>query len=232
MTIEESKNLLKTKGYTSFNLKDFNQKYYDYLLPFKCNEESNLKEYIKGLRADYIGCNHQKDTYKTFAEAEIDKKEMIKNLSESNVFSQIYYQYHFSPIFQKVMGYELGDQSYYKGIISDITKYYFDLDESIEISCPSNLTYYDNDCMLAKHSDGTASGRICAMLIYLNESYDYNDGGILTLDGEYSVLPIFGNVAFIDLNKFDIAHEVSKVTGGIGRYAILSFIKRKEDEFK
>jgi len=43
MTTEESKIFLKEKGYTSFNLKDFNLDYYNLLLPFKCNEKKKLK---------------------------------------------------------------------------------------------------------------------------------------------------------------------------------------------
>jgi len=236
MTIEESKNLLKTKGYTSFNLKDFNQEYYDYFLPFKCNEESNLKEHIKGLRADYVGMNLQKDSYKTFSEAEIEKEELLqivkgKKEGENN-FSQIYYQFHFRAVFEKLMGFDGGSTPPYAKIISNITKQFFDIDDSVELSATTNITYYDKECMLASHSDGTGTGRICAVLIYLNETYDYNDGGILVLGNEYKVLPVFGNVAIIDLQSFDILHEVTKVTGGLGRFALLSFVKRKEDEFK
>lgn len=234
MIIEEAKNLLKTKGYTSFNLKDFNSEYYDYLLPFKCNEQSNLKQHIKGLRADYPGCNYQKDTYKTFEEAEAEKNQMIKNLSkyETGHFSQIYYQSSFNPIFEKFTGIDSGNNPMYNHIISNITKHFFDLDESIKLGAPTTITYYDKECMLARHSDGTGTGRVCAMLIYLNEEYDENDGGILVLGNEYRVLPVFGNVAIIDLQSFDILHEVTKVTGGLGRFALLSFVKRKEDEFK
>lgn len=236
MTIEESKSLLKTIGYTSFNLKDFNEEYYDYFLPFKCNEESNLKEHIKGLRADYPGRNLQKDLYKTFAEAEIEKEELLQNVNGKNEgennFSQIYYQFHFLTIFEKIIGVDSGDTPPYTQIISSIIKQFFDIDESVELSCVTNITYYDKECMLNRHSDGTNTGRICAILIYLNETYDYNDGGILVLGNEYKVLPVFGNVAIIDLKSFDILHEVTKVTGGLGRFALLSFVKLKEDEFK
>jgi hypothetical protein len=68
-------------------------------------------------------------------------------------------------------------------------------------------------------------------LIYLNEEYDENNGGYLVLNNTEKVIPTFGRVAIIDLQTFDIPHMVTKVTGGMGRYAMLSFIKRKEDEF-
>lgn len=236
MTIEESKIFLKEKGYTSFNLKDFNLDYYNLLLPFKCNETHNLKKELKGLRASYIRNNINKDSYNSFEEAEFEKNELIKNMDniDSKIlgFHQIYYQMHLGQVFHNVTGESNEFNPFYKKIISDITRYYFDIDESIELlSASTYLTYYDKGCVLDNHSDGTGTGRICALLIYLNEDYDKNDGGILVLENEYNVLPIFGNVAIIDLQSYDIQHAVSKVTGGIGRYAILSFVKAKENEF-
>lgn len=236
MTIEESKIFLKEKGYTSFNLKNFNLDYYNLLLPFKCNETHNLKKELKGLRAHYSKNNINKDSYNSFEEAEFEKTELVKNMDnidpKSLGFHQIYYQYHFGPVFHNVTGKSPDFNPFYKKIISDIIRYYFDIDESIELTSASTyLTYYDNGCVLDNHSDGTGTGRICALLIYLNEDYKKDDGGILILENEYDVLPIFGNVAIIDLQSYDIQHAVSKVTGGIGRYAILSFVKTKENEF-
>jgi hypothetical protein len=69
------------------------------------------------------------------------------------------------------------------------------------------------------------------MLIYLNEDYDAQDGGYLVLNNTEKVIPTFGRVAIIDLQTFDIPHMVTKVTGGIGRYALLSFVKPAENEF-
>ena len=91
-------------------------------------------------------------------------------------------------------------------------------------------TYYNDGCVLKNHSDGTGTGRICALLIYLNEEYDENDGGILILNNEEKVIPTFGKVAIIDLQSFDTPHMVTKVTGGLGRFALLTFVKKKEDE--
>jgi hypothetical protein len=241
MTIEESKNLLKTKGYTSFNLKDFNEDYYNKLLPFKCNESNNLKKFLNGLRADGDAgkINVQKDDYNSFEEAEAEKNKLVEkyfsNKKEKSAgFAQIYYQNHFNRIFENVTGNPLESSSsnYYKNMIDEITRYYFDLDESIKLDKPTSATYYDVDCVLAKHSDGTGTGRICAMLIYLNEEYDTNDGGLLILDEYYTVVPLFGNIAIIDLQSFDVKHEVTKVTGGLGRFALLSFIKIHDDSVK
>ena len=49
-------------------------------------------------------------------------------------------------------------------------KYFYDYPESQEYSTITNFTYYDVGCKLDNHSDGTGTGRICALLIYLNEN--------------------------------------------------------------
>lgn len=237
-SIETSKIFLKENGYTSFNLKDFNEEYYNLLLPFKCNEDTNLKREIKGVRATYLKNSVNNDSHTTFNEAKLEKEKIVQEMNDTGMtpeklgFHQIYYQYHFGRVFENITRQPFDDNPFYKKIISDIVRYYFDIDESVELLLPSTyLTYYDKDCVLANHSDGTGTGRVCSLLIYLNETYDENDGGILFLQKNYSVLPVFGNVALIDLQSHDIQHQVTKVTGGIGRYAILSFVKTKENEF-
>ena len=42
------------------------------------------------------------------------------------------------------------------------------------------LTYYDNGCKLQNHSDGTGTGRVCALLIYLNETYNISFWKLIT----------------------------------------------------
>jgi Rps23 Pro-64 3,4-dihydroxylase Tpa1-like proline 4-hydroxylase len=244
MTLDESKNLLKTKGYTHFDLKDFNKEHYDTLLPFKCNETKNLKRLIKGVRADIAGSNNLPEfkirvskEFDTIEEAIDVKEEILKNHLENkkkeeypkNGFGQVYYQSSFGGIFSKVTN-DDGDANWqlYLDIVNDIVKYYYDLDESVTFDYITSATYYDNGCFLTKHSDGTGTGRICALLIYLNEEYNENDGGILILNNEEKIIPTFGKFAIIDLQSFDVPHEVTEVTGGIGRYAVLSFVSKKK----
>ena len=105
--------------------------------------------------------------------------------------------------------------------------YFYDFKESQEYSILDFITYYDRGCVLKPHSDGTGTGRVCALLIYLNDKYDENDGGILILDKKEKVIPIFGKVAIIDLQNFDIEHEVTEVVSGLGRFALLAFVTKK-----
>jgi len=243
MTLEESKNLLKTKGYTQFDLKDFNKAHYDLLLPFKCNETNNFKKLVTGVRVDLPGEDNKPESkirvskeFDTIEEAIAVKEEILKNHLENKEkqkypkhgFGQLYYQKSFGEIFSKLTN-DNSDKNWqlYLDIINDIVKYYYDLDESVTFDYITSTTYYDNGCFLTNHSDGKNTGRICALLIYFNEEYDENDGGILILNNEEKIIPTFGKFAIIDLQSFDVPHEVTEVTGGIGRYAVLSFVSKK-----
>jgi hypothetical protein len=245
MTIEESKEKLKKDGYTWLELSEFDPEFYNFLLPFKCNEENNLKDKMTFLRCDAKKDEYEKndtgevvsynttlsikiaDNFETFVKAS-EKKEELTDIfkKDTNIFNSQTWYYNDLNV---VIGYQKFPK--YKEYIENLVKYYFDFEETQEFSLfAATATYYDLDCELKNHSDGTGTGRICALLIYLNEEYDENDGGYLVLNNTEKVIPTFGRVAIIDLQTFDIPHMVTKVTGGIGRYAMLSFVKRKEDE--
>jgi hypothetical protein len=64
------------------------------------------------------------------------------------------------------------------------------------------------------------------MILYLNENYNRNDGGLLVFNDEL-ITPELGICAVMDLTKHDIKHGVTKVIGGPGRFAVLSFPKIK-----
>lgn len=246
MTIEQSKEKLKKDGYTWFDVSDIDIEFYEKLKTIMCNEEKNIKKYMVGLRSDVSseGDNpserHQHE-YDTFEEAFIKKEKIINTISEKNkeyeesdplnkkvVPSQIWYYTDGGRLHQ--ISPELNDDVYEK-YVKNVMMYFYDFDESQKYSLLKFVTYYDKGCVLQNHSDGTGTGRICAMLIYLNEEYDENDGGVLILNSTEKVIPTFGKAVIIDLQTFDIQHEVTEVTGGIGRYALLNFVKRKEDEF-
>ena len=52
MNIDQLKSDLTTQGYTHFNIKDFNEEYYNQLLELKCTETQNLKHLMTGVRVD------------------------------------------------------------------------------------------------------------------------------------------------------------------------------------
>jgi Rps23 Pro-64 3,4-dihydroxylase Tpa1-like proline 4-hydroxylase len=235
MNIEQSKEKLKKDGYTYFEIAELNPKFYTWLLNLKCNNESNFKSKLTQFRADlnYEGGKRKENLnidYNEFNKAFEKKKELLKllkNDAPNVVGSQMWHFADLNNLFSK-MELEMGD---YQSYIKDIMTYFFDCEDNQEYAYMSFATYYDEGCFLNNHSDGTGTGRICALLIYLNETYDENDGGSLILNNSEKVTPTFGRCAIIDLQSFDIQHMVTEVTGGIGRYAILSFVRKKENEF-
>ena len=248
MTIEESKEKLKKEGYTWFELNEFDPEFYNWLQHLKCNEENNLKDKMTYLRADARKVEYKKnissegeevvqnilldvkiaDNFETFESASHKKQELADLFKNDTavINSQMWYYNELNVIIKE------GEQlSKYKSYVENLVKYYFDFEETQKFSLFAPMfTYYDSDCQLKNHSDGTGTGRVCALLIYLNEEYDENDGGILVLNNTEKVIPTFGRIAIIDLQTFDIPHMVTMVTGGIGRYALLSFVKTKENE--
>jgi hypothetical protein len=251
MNIKEAKEKLKKDGYTSFEIKDFDEEFYNFLLPLKCNEEKNLKNYYTHLRGDggFHLEQYREDTskdkikiqtdFESFEEASKKKNEIVDILKTDSNFmmSQLWYYCNLNSIIPPdvtgVDRYTIKEPiSKFEKYVYNITKHFFDFEDTQEYCLFAAMsTYYNEGCMLANHGDGTGTGRICAMLIYLNEEYDENDGGILILDNQEKVIPTFGKVAIIDLQSFDIQHQVTKVTGGLGRFALLTFVKKKEDEF-
>jgi Rps23 Pro-64 3,4-dihydroxylase Tpa1-like proline 4-hydroxylase len=223
---------LKKQGYTWFELSEFDPEFYNWLLPLKCNKDTNLKNEIKDIRINMIPHadipNSQiQETFETFEEAYKRKNEIINDYKNITKFSQIFYETHPSKLFESV---NLNIEDYKKYIGKMVTHFY-SFDNEQKYADTSYCTYYDTDCFLQNHSDGTGTGRVCAILIYLNEEYDENDGGLLILDNNEKIIPKFGRVVIIDLQSFDIPHEVTKVINGLGRFALLSFVKKKENEF-
>lgn len=232
MTIIEAKEKLKKEGYTWFELSEFDSEFYNWLQPLKCNKETNLKDKITTLRMDMakhplIENTEIKDDFETHELASQKKTEIINDYKNIAAFTQIWY-YNDLDVFLQTK--KLKDKDY-KKYIQNVVSYFFDFEEDKKYSDLSCCTYYDTGSFLKNHSDGTGTGRICAMLIYLNEDYDAQDGGCLILNTEQIIVPKFGRVAIIDLQTFNIPHMVTEVTGGIGRYALLSFVKPAENEF-
>jgi Rps23 Pro-64 3,4-dihydroxylase Tpa1-like proline 4-hydroxylase len=246
MNIIESKEKLKKDGYTWFNLKDFDENFYNYLLPLKCNETKNIQSIFTQLRADEVSDRDSSeririsDNYGTFENAKRKKEELYQELQkiEKQIisrpipadFSQIWYYSDFSDASFQNTDININKTDYFN-MIKKLMMYFYDFPETQEYSGLSMFTYYDKNCKLQNHSDGTGTGRVCALLIYFNEKYNVEDGGILILNDREKVIPEFGNVAIIDLQTFDIKHMVTEVGSGIGRYALLTFVKTLENQF-
>lgn len=235
MDIISAKKHLKEKGYCWFNLKDFNQLHYQFVHDhFKCNEKKNLKHLFTGLRANYTIRQSQTysvfETYPTFEEAEAKQNEII-NLCQSDSTSNIAQIWRYGLIGDILQYAGLNNNNeMLKDIYQSITNYLYDIEE--EYDNQIDFTYYDIGCRLSNHSDGKTMNRICAILIYFNEKYNYADGGYLILNNDMEIVPEIGNVAVIDLSNFNVPHMVKEVKSGIGRYAALNFCSRKTQQIR
>jgi Rps23 Pro-64 3,4-dihydroxylase Tpa1-like proline 4-hydroxylase len=240
MNVEEAKSQLKLKGYCQFNLQDLNKNLYDKLKnSHMCNSEKNFKEKFNSVRADFrmdgIIKRVQND-YKSYQDAKevIDDLLQKYNTAEIDSLSQIWYRTSIDKLYDtnnSTFETYQDHAEFINDMYNEIVYTMYDNHKGDELTHMLDYTYYDKGCRLDNHSDGSGTGRICACLIYLNENYDQNDGGCLVLNNTELILPIIGNVAIIDLEKFNVPHAVTEVTGGIGRYAMLSFSSKKGDKF-
>lgn len=222
-SVEIAKNKLKSEGYCSFNVKDYNEDYYNFIKDnFLCNDEKNLKKHFTGIRATYKSKTTDETTaifenYNSFEEANNKKLEILEDAAGGE---QIWLYGEDGSV-----GIDLTGQL--RNIVTEFIKYLYDINDDVELGHNFQYTYYNLGCKLPNHSDGLDMGRICACLIYFNENYDENNGGCLVLNNDYKIVPEMGNVAIIDLQKFEVPHQVTEVTGGLGRFAFISFVGPK-----
>lgn len=236
MNIIEAKKLLQTKGYCNFDLKEFNEELLTHLEKFKCNSHKNIKKWMNHLRLDYCSIEHDEykevlnETFDTFDSAK-EKANKIFDLKDSINVHQVWYYKPLHEIDKSHLDSAI-DVNIIKDFLKKMIQNLYDFENIDKINISIDFTYYDIGGGIESHEDSPrqskANKRLCNVLIYLNESYDYIDGGILKLENEHSILPVFGNVAIIDLNKFNPTHEVTIVTNGIGRYALLAYVSKDD----
>jgi hypothetical protein len=118
----------------------------------------------------------------------------------------------------------MAKEDLFRPVFDKIARYFYDIDMSVDLHFNAQYTMYSKGCFLQNHKDGRTPGRICVVLIYLNENYDKENGGILVLDNGTEVIPEIGNVAILDLANYDIDHEVTEIVGNENRYCSLAFV--------
>jgi len=246
-TIEELRVDLLESGFCTFNLKDYDLEYYDYLKTSVLKDDGtsdNLKKYYDRLKIDFRAINPKewldgyfeeyKNTirsidvsYSGVSNENVQCNILFKSFEDASNFKyfvlskkllelkQIWFSSE-SPSLVK------SDEIKYRN--ENLLKTIYGLDDSVELDNNINVTFFDNKCMIGAHRDGADEGRLCAILIYLNTSYNKEDGGFLKLNREFEITPELGNVAVLDFTKNDIVHEVVENTSEYGRYAILDFL--------
>ena len=229
MSIDEAKKHLKETGYCSFDLKDFDESLFKYIEKYKSSTELSRKENYTSLRADFTGDYWTKiygninTDMGSFEAANNKKEKILAEIKNTN-----------KDMFQIWLFHDVSDNNL-KKVYDKITKHFFDLDDSEELSIELSSTLYNDRCFLHDHIDGKSPVKnYASIIIYLNENWNQEDGGNLILRGDdkidYKVVPEFGRVAMIDLQNFDIYHAVEKVINNKERCCLIAFPFNKKNK--
>jgi len=238
MTKEQLKRKLRTKGYCYFNISEFDEKMEQglkkHMIP---SDDSEYKKLMSGIRIDITNRELLNDMVisdlfdesgnsKMYNAGSYDEVERIKNyIRSSHPKEDIFQIWHWN-----AGDFNMGVENYYKPYFDKFARYFYDVEPSQTLKFNSQFTMYSNKCFLQNHKDGKVDGRLCVVLMYLNEEYDKENGGLLVLNTNEEVLPKIGNIAILDLGEFDIEHQVTEVIGNQNRYCVLSFISLKNEE--
>jgi Rps23 Pro-64 3,4-dihydroxylase Tpa1-like proline 4-hydroxylase len=223
--ISLAKEQLYEKGYCSFNLKEFDESLYDFVYTNRPKDFESQKEHLTRVRIDIFNSAFEKDNifdtntfvkdFDTFDEAEKHIKYAREKYKKEDIF-QVWYCGNSKP--------GISNEVLFKPVFNKIARYFYDIKPLVDLHFNSQYTMYNKGCFLQNHKDGQTAGRICVILIYLNENYDKENGGLLVLDNGYEVVPELGNIAILDLGKFDVYHEVTEIIGDVHRFCALSFV--------
>jgi Rps23 Pro-64 3,4-dihydroxylase Tpa1-like proline 4-hydroxylase len=87
-----------------------------------------------------------------------------------------------------------------------------------------DLTLYLKNNFIENHQDGFDAGRLCVILIYLNDDYKEGYGGELVINKSNIVKPEFGNIVILDFTKNNVYHSVNSVLDdNFKRFAFIRF---------
>jgi len=252
MILNKSK-LLET-GFLSFNLKDVNESLYNELLSIVDKSEyekiienvridSTLKKNLtndeieniinicnthlkyvdvsnlfmirtqQNLTQDKIDTIHQLHIGNSFVETKSNIKDLNNELkSFIETYSQIWYWHTIKK----------NNTSYPKQDL--LCNNSLDNNVSYQPQHSVDLTLYLKDNFIENHQDGFDEGRLCVILIYLNDDYKEGYGGELVINKSSIVKPEFGNVAILDFTKNNVYHSVNSVLDdNFKRFAFIKF---------
>lgn len=247
MTLIEAKESLKLNGYCDFELKDFNQEFYNLFESLKyIDGNTNYLNQFKMVRFDYRKDGEPNEDISahymlnSFIESNNKKNQIIKEYDEKYI-SQVWLNSpaapadsdYFNPS-SHIAGKKVFHNVYYR-----ILEHFYGENEN-DVNCGLQWTCYSEGCFLKDHNDGQGEEyqNTCAILIYLNEEWQEEWGGNLLLRNTkdtndeniktmYKVIPQFGRVAIIDLKIFDTSHAVEKIIGDHNRCTLLAFATSK-----
>ena len=236
------------KGFVNFNLKDFDLVLYNHL--YQLTDKQKFFNLINHLRYEFSVINTEdlepinkicekyinnfsidnnniriNGTFKNNFEDFILLFDKLKNYSK-NVFQHWFY----TNLSENFMN---GNNSNYQNeiikLVNEIHKkilinFYNILENQFKYNHMIDLTLYTKNSFIVPHEDGYDEGRLCVILIYLNEDYEKGFGGELKINDNFIVRPNFGEITILDFTKNNPKHEVlSVINDNFHRYAFIKF---------
>lgn len=96
--------------------------------------------------------------------------------------------------------------------------------DDILLPSGTDLTLFIKNNFIESHNDGIVDGRLCVILIYLNDDYINGYGGELVINEQNIIEPRFGNIAILDFTKNNVIHSVNPVLDdNFKRFAYIKF---------
>ena len=240
------KNKFFENGYLSFNLQDVDNKLYQDL--YNLTDKVKLESFINRIRYEFalnesFNFEEIKEVISPFVadinEIQNDSNNIRINAKYKNNLSDFYSLYaNLEPLKKNKFQYwfygHVNSQSseYNKNLIDIINLVHkrtiselYDISENnLKDKLSIDLTLYTKDGFIVPHEDGYDEGRLCVILIYLNDDYQQGFGGKLKIGDKELVEPKFGEVAILDFTKNNPKHEVLPVINeNFKRYAFIKF---------
>lgn len=248
-----NKDLFLKKGYSHFNLKDFNEELFNELDLVYNSLDFPLENYIQSLlissqlkkpSIDFF--NDIETRFKDYFElnpAYIEDKQSSSDYSISTTlnfkkdtsFSTMLEIKNY--IFNKYIKNQ--NQSFFKGYAFKLNFIYTKIVKNILNHFYPNLnilhrghdfTLFTKGQKIIEHNDGQNEGRVCVIILYLNKDYKKGFGGELIIDETEICEPTFGKISILDFTKNNIEHEVIAIKDDFKRFAMLNFLNSNDND--
>lgn len=122
--------------------------------------------------------------------------------------------------------------NYFSSVVED---FIFDVYPELNVNNighDASISLYENGDFINEHQDGFNQGRLCAILIYLTDIKEYNNGGGELIINNTSVIPVKGTYAIIDFTKNNPFHAVNPVKNNFRRFCFLDFVYNLDKQRK
>ena len=246
------RNKLKVDGFITFNLSDIDTILFEELKNKLRKEE--LEQYITNFRFDGVSDSSIFDSPESLKKiikdfgfvnfqfdfnahhgtefhfraniqnSNIDKLLEFENIISSKVssFSQLWF-YNNYPKENNDLLHNIFKKTIFELYTEELKNYPFEFGQS-----QVDLTLFKKNNFIINHRDGFNEGRVCVLLMYLNDDYEVGFGGELKI-GDIIIEPKLGNIVILDFVDNNVEHEVTPVLNeNFKRFALTRFFHLPE----